>query len=252
MNKKPFLASLAGLCARNPWRVVSIWAIVFIAAGVLSATGLSSVLNNEFSLTGDFDSVVGLEVLNDSSLGESVGITETIVIQSVDGTRVDDPAFREHTQMVTDDVRLKMGEWEGTGPSAPPDMLALSQGEPQSNYVLNYYEIQDVLSNPAAQAIAQQSGQLDQIEGLVSEDGTTLLLPVVIHSDEYAIGEYIDVVEQFDTDRFEVTTIGNLSINEVYQELIVEELIQAELFGVPIAVIVLLIVSGAALVIKTL
>src|SRR5690606_7138507 len=57
--------------------------------------------------------------------------------------------------------------------------------------------------------------------------------------------EYIDVVEQFDTDRFEVTTIGNLSINEVFQQLIVEELIQAELFGVPIAIIVLLIVFGS-------
>lgn len=245
MKKKPFLASLAGLCARNPWRVVSVWSVVFIAAAILSGTGLNDVLSNEFSLTGDFDSVVGLEVLNESSLSDSVGITETIVISSIDGTTVDDPSFRTHTDLVTADVRVIMGEWEGTGPSGPPNMLQLAQGELDTNYVLNYYEILDVLSNPAAQAIAQQSGQLDQIEGLVSEDRTTLLLPVVIHSDEYSIGAYIDVVEQFDTDRFEVTTIGNLSINEVFQELIIEELIQAEMFGVPIAIVVLLIVFGS-------
>lgn len=245
MKKKPFLASLAGLCARNPWRVVSIWGVIFVAAAVLAGTGLNDVLNNEFSLTGDFDSVVGLEVLNDSSLSDSVGITETIVIQSLDGTTVDDPSFRSHVDRVTADVRVIMGDWEGTGPSGPPDMLQLAQGELQTNYVLNYYEILDVLSNPAAQAIAQQTGQLDQIEGLVSEDNTTMLLPVVIHSDEYSISNYIDVVEQFDTDRFEVTTIGNLSINEVFQALIIEELIQAEIFGIPIAIVVLLIVFGS-------
>lgn len=245
MKKPPFLASLAGICARNPWRVISVWGVVFIAAAILSATGLNSVLNNEFALTGDFDSVTGLELLNESSLGDSVGITETIVIQSIDGTEVDDPAFRSHVDLVTGEVRVIMGEWHGTGPAGPPDMIALAQGTLQENYVLNYFEIMDVLSNPAAQAIAQQSGQLDQVEGLVSEDRTTMLLPVVIHSDEYSIADYIDVVEQFDTDRFEVTTIGNLSINEKYQELIVEELIQAEMFGVPIAVIVLLIVFGS-------
>ncbi len=245
MKKKPTLASLAGLCARNPWKVVSIWGVVFIVAAILSSTGLNNVLNNEFSLTGDFDSVAGLEALEESSLGESVGVTETIVIQSLDGTEVSDPAFRSHVESVTGDVRAIMGDWEGTGPVGPPDMLELAQGELETNYVLSYYEIQDVLSNPAARAVAEQSGQLEQVEGLVSDDNTTLLLPVVIHSEEYSIGDYIDVVEQFDTERFEVTTIGNLSINEVFQELIVEELIQAELFGVPIAIVVLLIVFGS-------
>lgn len=245
MKKQPFLASLAGKCARNPWRVVSIWGVIFLAAAILAGTGLNNVLNNEFTLTGDFDSVVGLEVINNSSLSDSVGITETIVIQTTDGTTVDDPDFRAHTDMVTGDVRVLMGDWVGEEPAGPPDMIALSQGTLVENYVLNYFEIMDVLSNPAAQTIAQQSGQLDQIESLVSADRTTLLLPVVIHSDEYSIANYIDAVEQFDTDRFEVTTIGNLSINEEYQELILEELITAEMFGVPIAVIVLLIVFGS-------
>ena len=244
-NRKSFLASLAGRCARNPWRVVSIWSVVFLAAAILSATGLNSVLNNEFSLTGDFDSVTGLEKLEDSSLADAVGITETIVVRSIDGTTVDEPEFRSHTDLVTNEVRAIMGEWEGTGPAGPTDLLQLAQGDLQTNYVLNYFEIQDALSNPAARAIAEQTGQLDQIDGLISQDRTTLLLPVVIHSDEYSIANYIDVVEQFDTDRFDVTTIGNLSINEKFQELIIEELIKAEMFGVPIAIIVLLVVFGS-------
>ena len=245
MKQPPLLGRIAGICARNPWKVVSAWGVIFLIAGIVSATTLTGVLNNEIALTTDFDSVVGTELINDSSLGDSVGITETIVIQSTDGTTIDDPAFREHVDNVTADVRTVQGEWLGTGPTAPPDLLALSQNNLEGSYVLNYFEIMDVLSNPAAQAVAQNSGQLDQVNGLVSADRDTLLMPVVIQSDEYAIRDYIDIVEQFDTDRFQVTTIGNLSINEMFQETLVEELIEAEMFGVPIAVIVLLVVFAS-------
>lgn len=245
MKKQPPLASLAGMCARNPWRVVSVWGIVFVISAIIAGTGLANVLNNEFALTTDFDSVVGLRELNNSSLSDAVGATETIVVRSLDGTTIDDPEFRRHVDDVTGAVREIQGEWEGTGPTPPPDLLALSRNELSGSYVLNYYEIQDTLSNPAAQAVAQQTGAMDQIESLISADGTVLLVPVIIQSDSWSIRDYIDVVEQFDDDRFDVTTIGNLSINEEFQIVVAEELVTAEVFGVPIAIIVLLFVFGS-------
>ena len=245
MKKPSTLARLAGACARNPWKVVSAWVVIFLAAIVIAGAGLAGVLSNEFALTTDFDSVVGLREVENSSISDSVAITETIVVRSNNGTTIDDPAFREQADTVTGAVRSLQGEWEGTDATAPPDLIALSRNELNESYVLNYFEIQDALSNPVAQRIANESGAMDQVNGLVSEGRTMLLIPVVIQSDEYSIPDYIDVVEQFDNPQFSVTTIGNLSINEMYQEVVAEELVSAEMIGVPIAVIVLLLVFGS-------
>lgn len=245
MNQQPFLARIAGMCARNPWRVVSTWGVVFLVSVIIAGVGLSGVLSNDFALTTDFDSVVGLRVVNNSSISEAVGITETIVVRAKDGTTVDDPAFRQHVENVTGSVRTLQGEWEGTDATAPPDLLALSRNEVTSSYVLNWYEIDDALSNPAARQIAERSGALDQVNALVSSDRTILLVPVVIQADTYSIGDYVEAVEQFDDARFDVTTIGNLSINYMYQEVVAEELVVAESFGIPIAIVVLLIVFGS-------
>lgn len=245
MHSRFSLGRLAGWCAANPWKVISTWGVVFIAASILAGAGLSNVLSNEFRLTTDFNSVVGLRELQNSSLAESVSINESIVIRSLDGTTVADPAFREHVDEVTGAVRTLQGGWEGEGPTAPPDPMALASDSVVGSYVLNYYEIQDVLANPQVRALAERSGATEQVDALVSESKTVLLLPVVIHSDNASIGDYIDTVERFDTDRFEVTTIGNLSINEEYQRVVAEELVTAETFGVPIAIVVLVLVFGS-------
>ncbi len=245
MQSRFSLGRLAGWCAANPWKVVSTWAVIFIVSSLIAAAGLSGVLSNAFRLTTDFNSVVGLEKLNESSLVESVSITESIVIRSLDGTTVDDPAFRAHAEDVTTAVRTLQGEWDGEGPTPAPDPLALANDSIEGSYVLSYYELQDVLANPQIRALAEQSGAAQQVDALVSDSETVLLVPVVIHSENYNIGDYIDTVEQFDTDRFEVTTIGNLSINEEYQRVVAEELVTAERIGVPIAIVVLVLVFGS-------
>lgn len=247
MKKKPLLARIAGICARNPWKVISAWGVVFLAAAILAVTGLAGVLNNDFALTTDFDSVVGLREIEESSLSDTVGVTETILIRSNDGTTIDDPEFQALVGEVTISARTIQGEWEGTGPTESPDLIALANNQLTESYVLNYFEIQELLSNPAARTIAEQMGALDQVEALVAEDRTSMLLPVVIFSEEYSIADYIDAVEAFDSERFDVTTIGNLSINEEFQEVVAEELVAAEVIGLPIAIIVLLFVFGSVM-----
>lgn len=245
MKNPPLLGRLAGFCARNPWKIVTIWTIVFVAAAIIASAGLGKVLSNEFALTTDFDSVVGLEELQESSLSDSFSINETIVIRSLDGTTVDDPAYREHVESVTNAVRTLQGEWQGEGPTESPDLMALANDTIDGSYVLSYFELQDAFSNPQVRGIADQTGATDQVESLVSDSKTILLLPVVIASDTWSIADYIEAVEGFDNDRFEVTTIGNLSINEEYQRVVTEEIVVAEAFGLPIAIGVLLIVFGS-------
>ena len=239
------LGRIAGVCAAHPWKVVSAWTIIFVISSIIAAVGLSGVMSNQFRLTTDFDSVVGLRELEESSLAESVAVQETIVIRSLDGSTVDDPGFREHADNVTAAVRTVQGEWDGTGPSSPPDLAGLANDTLEGSYVLNYYELQDAFANPQVRAIAESTGATDQVDALVSASGTILLLPVEINADSYSIADYIATVEQFDDARFDVTTIGNLSINEEYQRVVAEELVTAEKFGVPIAIGVLLIVFGS-------
>ncbi len=62
---------------------------------------------------------------------------------------------------------------------------------------------------------------------------------------EVKIVEYVDLVEEFDTDRFDVTTIGTSSINEEFSLIAAEDLIKGEMIGIPIAVMVLIFVFGA-------
>lgn len=245
MTQPPFLARLAGSCARHPWRVISTWGVIFLVAGIVALTGLASVLNNDFALTTDFDSVVGSRALHQSSLADAVGINESIVLRSLDGTTVDDPAFRAHADEVVAAVRALQGEWHGGAPTAPPDLQALARNEIEGSYVLNYFEVQDALSNPIARNIAQQTGATDQIDALVSADRTILLIPVVIMTDAYSIADYIDVVRQSSDEQFAVSTIGNLSINEVFQDVVAQELVKAEMVGVPIAILVLVLVFGS-------
>lgn len=241
----PSLGQIAGACARHPWRVVSAWVTVLIVASVIAVVGLNDILSNEFSLTANFESVRGSKALNSSSLSETSGINETIVLRSLDGTTVDDPAFRAQAEKVIKSVRELQGTWDGAGPTAPPDLMKLSEGELEGSYVLSYYEIQDALSSPFARQIAANSGMLEQVDGMVSADKTVLLIPVNIGTWPVDMAEYVRLVETFDDSRFNATTIGNLSINEVFQQVVAEEVLKAEIFGVPIAIIVLLIVFGS-------
>ena len=245
MKSRFSLGRLAATCARNPWRVVSAWGVIFLAAMVVAAAGLTGVLNNDLKLVGNFDSVVGSRLLNESSLNNSVGFTETIIIRSTDGTTIDDPVFREKTDAVVAAVRAEQGSWTDAGPTAAPDLMALASDSVQGSYVLDYFEIQDALGSPAVKLAAENMGATEQIDALVSADRTILLVPVTIADAHVDLAHYIEVVNGMGDGQFHVTTIGNLSINEEYQRVVAEELVTAETIGLPIAIVVLLLVFGS-------
>lgn len=90
----------------------------------------------------------------------------------------------------------------------------------------------------------------DGAEGLVSADGHTALVTVVLKGDEDDAADnaepMVDVVKTVDgTDGFRVTTVGFGSVGNEINTLMNETLAQGELIGIVVALVVLLVVFGA-------
>ena len=204
-------SGLARASARHPWRVMGVWLLLMVLAGI-SASGLSDVLTTEATFLSKPEAVKGQDLLEERLRGERP-VTETVVIYSDDLT-IDDPAFRTVIDDTTADLR--------------------GMGEVVSS-VSNYYE-----------ALA---ADLPQAEGLVSADGKATILPVTLKGDfeeatEHA-EEYLQVVNAQGADGITVLSVGDASVNEAFNTISEEDLQQAEVLGLPIALVILVVVFGA-------
>ncbi len=88
--------------------------------------------------------------------------------------------------------------------------------------------------------------------GLVSVDGDTTILPVVLAYDESdatdEVAPLVDLVEEADeAEGFRVLTAGHASINHEANEISDRDAQRGEMIGIPIALIILLLVFGAVL-----
>ncbi len=91
---------------------------------------------------------------------------------------------------------------------------------------------------------------LDGTQGLVSEDGHAVLIPVTLTGDEEDAADtaapVVDVVEGADgSDGFRVTTVGFGSVEGEMSTLLEETLQQGEMTGIVIALVILVVVFGA-------
>jgi RND superfamily putative drug exporter len=134
--------------------------------------------------------------------------TETVVVQSV-GVSVDDPRYREFVGQLAAELRGLDGTVES---------------------VDTYYETGD--------------------ETLVSSDRTKTILPVVITGDQVdakdTVPPMLEVVESSSRDGFQVLTVGDGSLNREITDQFEKDLASAERIGIPAALLVLLLVFGAA------
>lgn len=204
-------AGLSRASALHPWRVIAAWVLIIVLSGV-AASGLGDALTTEIAFVNSPESEQGSNLLEERMHGP-LPLTETIVIRSETLT-VDDPAFQQVVEQTTADV------------SGVTDAVASA---------LNYY-----------QAKAAQS---PEAEGLVSPDRHATIIPVTLagefeeaskHTDEY-----LETVKAHDGGEFKVVTVGSISGNEEFNTISEEDLQKAELFGLPAALLVLVIVFGA-------
>src|SRR5829696_6270942 len=136
-------ARLARTSSHRPWRTVAVWVVALVAFGAiqgvlpLESTADVTLLNNP-------ESNRGWDLLVDHGIREERSGTETVIVRST-STTVDDPAFQQTVQQVTDALR------------ADTEMVAGAT---------NYYEVS--AQNP------------DGAAGLVSADRTTTIIPVTL------------------------------------------------------------------------
>jgi uncharacterized membrane protein YdfJ with MMPL/SSD domain len=198
---------LATSSARRPWTVVGVWLVLLIAGGVLTMN-LGDVLTSEFGISVKPDSATADDLLEERLRGEKQGQELVLLISEDRG--VDDPEFRSQTQSIVGELR------------------ALTDNV---SSVVSWYEA------PAP--------------GLVSDDRHVLVIPVSVIGDvaEGAdnVDPIVDVVEAANgRNGFEVLTAGEGSIARTFNEMNAKDAEAGERIGIPIALLILLLVFGAA------
>lgn len=200
-------------CARHPWRTVAGWGVVLLVAIALNATFLGSALSPEGGVTTEPDSVKGLDLI-DERFPERDAVSELVVVVADSGD-ARDPAVRE----VVADLREEIARAEAVR----------AVGDPY-----------------AADAV-----------GSVSEDGAAVLVTVAMDDSDAAdeagtdplvgIVDVIDAVQAADgQDGVSAYVTGNWTSGHDFIEVSQHDLERGEVqFGLPAALIVLLLVFGA-------
>ena len=206
---------IARLCARRPWVTIGIWVLAIIIAIALRVALFENAVTTEFAFISNPDSKRADELLEDRLLGpkgtNEKGTSEVVIVQSESMT-VDDTAFQEFVQRV-------FGEIVSLGPEV------IKEGT-----LTNYYLRRDSF--------------------LVSEDRGTTIIPFTM------AGEFNDATDNIDSvisivDRaredpgFRVLITGQATVSQDFEDLANDGLLKGEIFGIPIAVIVLVLVFGA-------
>ena len=208
MLKRLSPESLASACSARPLIVVAIWLGLAVLSVLIAGALLDSATTTELRLTGNVESERAKRLLEER-LG-SRSITEIVVIQS-DSLTVDDPAFQEKAESIFASL-VALG----------PETVAGG---------LNYYLTGD--------------------ESMVSADRTTTIMPMVMAGE---LDEAIENIEQFvhitgetdGKDGFRVLLGGEASISYENNELSESDLQKGERFGIPVALIILLVIFGTA------
>ncbi len=199
---------LSASCARHPWRTLTAWFVVLCLSLGSIATLLGSGLTTEGGIKTEPDSLKGFNLLEDRFPARD-DVSDLVVVRSETGS-VTDPGFQESVAGLRDDIAAAEGVQSVGDPFGP------------------------------------------QAEGLVSADGAAVLVPVVInddHGDDPVVGipDVVDAVESVDDqDGIAATITGEWTLGYDFTVLSQHDLEQGEMqFGLPAALVVLLLVFGA-------
>ena len=205
-----FTQRLAMMSAKRPWITVAVWVVLLIAGGALTMN-LNDVLTSEFGMSIKPESHKADDLLEERLRGEKQGQELVLVISEDGGPTVNDAEFKAAAEGIITDLRALTDD--------------------VSN-VVSYYEV--------------------QAPDLVSDDERVLVIPVSVIGDvaEGAdnVAPIVDIVEEANSQGgFEVLTAGEGSIARTFNEASAKDAEAGETIGVPIALVILLLVFGAAI-----
>ena len=236
---------LARISARRPLIVIAIWVVAVVVSVGISGRLLESATTTDFSLSGRYESEKAAALLQDRLLGPEK-LAEIVIIRS-DSLTVNDEAFKAKVEAVHEEISalgpaiISGGIDDKNISDFLPQLVA--GGVPDSP-VSHYYQIAE-----AGPAIPQEQAQ-QLLPLLVSAGQNTVMMHYTLAgTTEEAIdnvAEVIHVIEQANEDEsFLVLIGGNASAAHENFELSEQDLQKGERFGVPVALIVLLVLFGA-------
>lgn len=202
------LGSLTRFSARRPLVTIGIWAgLLLVSLGLIDRL-LDSATTTEFRLSSRYESEQASALLEDRLRGPRQ-LAELVVVQSSSVT-VDDPAFRTKVESLAAEIT-------GLGPG----VVTL-----QDHFYLS--------DNPV----------------LVSRDRQTTIMAFLMtgaaRDATVNVGDVIRIVEEADgVGGFRVLVGGDASVAFETNELALHDLERGERFGIPVALVILLVLLGA-------
>jgi RND superfamily putative drug exporter len=209
-RRASFTERIARASATHPWRTICIWlALVIAGVGAIGAL-LGGALTSDTHFRGTSpDSVIGQRLLQDRLTG-SKSLTDFVIVRSETYT-VADPAYKQFVTGLAAKIT-------GLGPSVVTGASTFSTTGDSS---------------------------------LVSKDGHATLIPVIMAGGVDQGMKNADKLHALVVANaghgFRLAQTGDASINRMATTLAESDLGRAEIFGVPAALVVLLVVFGAVL-----
>ena len=272
--------ALARMCADHPIRTIIVWVILLIVALGVSGEFLASATTTDLRLGGQYESERGQALLEEKLRGPQK-LAEIVVVQSQTLT-VDDAAFRAKVEEVHASIAALGPEIVSGGLADNPILYHYYQADAilQGAAALQNFgitppfspeELQQIQTLGAAagqgelvEAVMAAPEQAEQVLAVASDPqqaqqllaimvsparNTVLMHYTMAGSTEEAtdnVPEVIHVVEDLNgTDGFLVLIGGSASTAYENNELSERDLQQGERFGVPVALLVLLVLFGA-------
>ena len=199
-------------CARRPWTVIGLWLLVLLVALFLRASFFEDGVTSEFILTNNPESQVGDELLEERLRGPR-GSNEIVIFQSETFT-VDAPEYAAAVEPLYQ------------------DLIALEPDIIRQDSLTSFFH--------------------DGAEQLVSQDRMTTLLSFTMAGDAddatENISQVIDVIDdakESTPSEFRLLVTGQATVSEDFAQVGQEGLLRGEAFGVPIALVILVMVFGA-------
>jgi putative drug exporter of the RND superfamily len=216
--KRLSTAGVSRVSAEHRWLVIAAWLVILIVAGYTSSIYLDDALTTDFESLSDQDSVVALALLEERMQYPDPE-RETVIVDSSVLT-VDDAAFQTTVETLVGELRAFT---RLVDPGA----------------VVSYYEL---LASPDPEVVTSAAG-------LVSDDRTALLIPVTLVGDlddaHQQHDAFVALLRQHATDDLRIVSVGSMTINEAFNTMAEEDLQKAEMIGLPIALLILIVVFGA-------
>ena len=201
--------SLARASSRRPWRTVGIWFVLLVLAGFLSGRLMDDALTEEFAITNNPEAVQAADLIEERLRGPDRAV-ENVIVSSETFT-VDDPTFRSYVE------RLQ-AELVGLG-----DDVVLG--------VVTYYDTQDA--------------------SMASADRHTTVMPTELGGEFQKAADHADALKgavakaQASAGGFTTQLFGPASLNDDFTKASEDNLANGEKFGIPAALVILLVVFGA-------